>query len=209
MTMLVGVGYAVVSGHQLSLDVATEGSGATDAAAGAMLATGIPTTGGGRQSRVGESDWDVRGEAAQVKAAGTKQAEVRVAAAKAAAARVQAAKRAAAARQAQLDRATREANRNPKAVAKLLAAERGWGNTQFTCLDLLWNRESGWNYRATNPSSYAYGIPQSLPGSKMASVAPDWRTNAVTQIKWGLGYISDRYGTPCGAWAHSQSTGWY
>ena len=72
----------------------------------------------------------------------------------------------------------------------------------------LWNRESGWRTTAQN-SSGAYGIPQALPGSKMASAGADWRTNAATQIKWGLGYISGRYGTPCGAWGHSQSTGWY
>ena len=61
---------------------------------------------------------------------------------------------------------------------------------------------------AANPSG-AYGIPQALPGSKMASVGADWRDNAVTQIKWGLGYIADRYGSPCGAWAHSEGHGWY
>ena len=77
------------------------------------------------------------------------------------------------------------------------------------CLNKLWNKESGWNYKATNPSSGAYGIPQSLPGSKMASEGSDWKTNPATQIKWGLGYIEGRYDTPCGAWAHSQDVGWY
>ena len=67
-------------------------------------------------------------------------------------------------------------------------------------------RESGWNVYADNPSSSAYGIPQALPGSKMASAGADWATNPVTQIRWGLGYIQDRYGSPCGAWGHSQST---
>lgn len=85
----------------------------------------------------------------------------------------------------------------------------GWGASQFDCLDSLWTRESGWNYRATNPSSGAYGIPQSLPGSKMASAGSDWRTNPATQIRWGLGYIRGRYGSPCSAWAHSEETGWY
>jgi hypothetical protein len=106
-------------------------------------------------------------------------------------------------------RAMRDAQRNPQAVARLLAADRGWGSGQFSCLVSLWNRESRWNYRAYNPSSGAYGIPQALPGSKMGSVAADWRTNPVTQIRWGLNYIADRYGTPCGAWGHSQATGWY
>jgi len=80
---------------------------------------------------------------------------------------------------------------------------------QYGCLELLWNKESGWNPSATNASSGAYGIPQSLPGSKMASAGSDWRTNPVTQVKWGLGYINERYGSPCSAWGHSQSVGWY
>jgi hypothetical protein len=70
-------------------------------------------------------------------------------------------------------------------------------------------RESNWDHRAENPSSGAFGIPQSLPGDKMASAGTDWRTNPLTQIEWGLGYIRDVYGSPCVAWGHSQSTGWY
>ncbi|WP_457920434.1 aggregation-promoting factor C-terminal-like domain-containing protein, partial [Microbacterium resistens] len=85
----------------------------------------------------------------------------------------------------------------------------GWGGDQFECLVLLWNRESGWRADAMNPSSGAYGIPQALPGEKMASAGPDWRTNGRTQVDWGLGYIADRYGSPCGAWQHSENTGWY
>jgi uncharacterized protein YabE (DUF348 family) len=96
-----------------------------------------------------------------------------------------------------------------KAVARGLAAERGWGDDQFSCLDSLWTKESGWRWNAENPSSGAYGIPQSLPGSKMATAGSDWRTNPATQIRWGLGYIAGRYGTPCGAWSHSMSVGWY
>ncbi|MFP3714069.1 ubiquitin-like domain-containing protein [Puerhibacterium sp. TATVAM-FAB25] len=96
-----------------------------------------------------------------------------------------------------------------RSAARALAAERGWGDTQFVCLDKLWTKESGWRVDADNPSSSAYGIPQALPGSKMASAGADWRTNAVTQIEWGLGYIAGRYGTPCGAWAKSQAAGWY
>jgi hypothetical protein len=90
-----------------------------------------------------------------------------------------------------------------------MLASYGWGASQYGCLDSLWTRESGWNYRATNPSSGAYGIPQSLPGSKMASAGSDWRTNPATQIRWGLGYIRQRYGSPCSAWAHSEELGWY
>lgn len=85
----------------------------------------------------------------------------------------------------------------------------GWGAEQLTCLVSLWEKESNWNSTAENPSSGAYGIPQSLPGSKMASAGADWRTNPATQIKWGLGYIKDRYKTPCGAWGHSVQVGWY
>jgi hypothetical protein len=80
--------------------------------------------------------------------------------------------------------------------------------TQWTCLLNLWNRESGWLWDAENPSG-AYGIPQSLPGSKMASAGSDWQTNPATQIKWGLGYIGSVYGTPCGAWDHEVDDGWY
>jgi len=110
---------------------------------------------------------------------------------------------------AQAARTSRNVLRDPRAYARLLVQQRGWAASQFSCLNLLWNRESGWNWRARNPSSGAYGIPQALPGSKMASVAPDWRTNPITQIKWGLNYIAERYGTPCGAWGHSQAFGWY
>ena len=203
MTMLVGVGYAVVSGHQLSIDTGSGDTASSDASA--MM--GAAPAGG--QARAANTDWDVRGEVSQVKAAAAKQTEVRLAAAQSAASRIQAVKAAAAARAAQLTQATRDAQRDPKAVAKLLAAQRGWNSTQFTCLDLLWNKESGWNYRASNPSSGAYGIPQALPGSKMGSIAADWRVNPATQIQWGLNYIAGRYGTPCGAWSHSQATGWY
>lgn len=97
---------------------------------------------------------------------------------------------------------------DPKQIASALLGSYGWSGSQFGCLVNLWNRESGWRTTAANPSG-AYGIPQALPGSKMASAGADWRTNAETQIKWGLGYIHDRYGSPCGAWGHSQATGWY
>jgi len=86
---------------------------------------------------------------------------------------------------------------------------KGWDLQQMGCLDKLWNKESSWNEKARNRSSGAYGIPQAYPGHKMSSAGSDWETNPVTQIKWGLGYISQRYGTPCKAWATSQSTGSY
>lgn len=96
-----------------------------------------------------------------------------------------------------------------KGIAQQQVAARGWGGEQFQCLDQLWARESGWDYTASNPYSGAYGIPQALPGSKMASAGADWRTNPATQIAWGLNYIAGRYGTPCGALSHSHSVGWY
>ncbi|MEV4256358.1 hypothetical protein AB0J52_24620, partial [Spirillospora sp. NPDC049652] len=95
-------------------------------------------------------------------------------------------------------------------IAKSMLPSYGFsGSGQFGCLVKLWNKESGWNTHAANPTSGAYGIPQALPGSKMASAGSDWQNSASTQIKWGLGYIKNRYGTPCGAWSHSQSVGWY
>lgn len=96
-----------------------------------------------------------------------------------------------------------------QAIASSMMSSYGWDSSQFSCLVSLWNRESGWNYQAQNSSSGAYGIPQALPGSKMSSVASDWATNPTTQIIWGLKYIDGRYGSPCSAWAHSESVGWY
>jgi hypothetical protein len=90
-----------------------------------------------------------------------------------------------------------------------MSANYGWGGDQFGCLVSLWDKESSWNVNAYNASSGATGIPQALPGSKMASAGGDWATNPATQISWGLGYISGTYGTPCAAWAKSESVGWY
>ena len=98
---------------------------------------------------------------------------------------------------------------DPRDIARALMGDYGFSQDQFGCLDSLWIRESNWNPLAHNPSSGAHGIPQSLPGSKMATVGADWYSNPVTQIKWGLGYIRDRYGSPCSAWGHSESVGWY
>ena len=98
---------------------------------------------------------------------------------------------------------------DPRSLAKPLVAAQGWSDSEYQCLVLLWNRESQWNPYAENSSSGAYGIPQALPGSKMASAGADWRTNPITQINWGIGYIKGRYDTPCSAWAHSNTVGWY
>lgn len=96
-----------------------------------------------------------------------------------------------------------------QAIAYDMLIARGWGQQEYECLVALWTRESNWNVYAHNPSSGAYGIPQALPGTKMASAGSDWQTNPATQITWGLGYIAARYGTPCGAWEHSERKGWY
>ena len=93
-------------------------------------------------------------------------------------------------------------------IAEAMLGSFGWSSSQFACLDPLWAQESGWSVTAANPDG-AYGIPQALPGSKMASAGPDWQTNAATQIRWGLEYIKSLYGSPCGAWGHEQATGWY
>ena len=97
---------------------------------------------------------------------------------------------------------------SPQHIAMAMLGSYGWSSSQFGCLQSLWNAESGWNVYASNPSG-AYGIPQALPGSKMASAGPDWQSNAATQIRWGLGYIKGLYGSPCGAWAHEEADGWY
>jgi murein DD-endopeptidase MepM/ murein hydrolase activator NlpD len=80
---------------------------------------------------------------------------------------------------------------------------------QFQCFSNIVDHESTWNYRAQNPSSGAYGLVQALPGSKMSSAGDDWQTNPATQIKWGLNYMNDRYGSPCGAWSFWQANNWY
>jgi hypothetical protein len=97
----------------------------------------------------------------------------------------------------------------PQQIAQQMLGHYGWSGGQFSCLSPLWEHESNWNVNAQNSSSGAYGIPQALPGSQMATAGGDWQTNAATQIKWGLTYIQDRYGSPCGAWGHEQSAGWY
>jgi len=97
-----------------------------------------------------------------------------------------------------------------KRIAKRKMKDMGWDDgSQFECLDTIFTEESGWRWDATNPDSGAYGIPQSLPAEKMASAGQDWRTNAATQIDWGLKYIHDRYGTPCAAYAERRAKGWY
>ncbi|MGI9155998.1 MAG: lytic transglycosylase domain-containing protein [Marmoricola sp.] len=98
---------------------------------------------------------------------------------------------------------------DPRDLARALMPEFGLSTSEFGCLDRIWSQESGWNVHADNPSSSAYGIPQALPGSKMSSAGPNWSSSAETQIRWGLGYIRDRYGSACGAWGFKAGHGWY
>lgn len=112
------------------------------------------------------------------------------------------------------ERASRDAERKkisgtPREIAMNLLPDHGWKESQFSCLDSLWTKESRWKVSADNPTSSAYGIPQALPGNRMAAYGSDWRTNPVTQIKWGLDYIENTYGSPCDAWSHSKAKGWY
>ena len=106
-----------------------------------------------------------------------------------------------------------EAARNPlgaKRIAKeMMATEYGWGEGQYKCLNRLWTKESNWNYQARNPRSGAHGIAQALPASKMEKVGTDWRTNPITQIQWGLLYVSERYDTPCAAWNKFRRSNFY
>jgi hypothetical protein len=152
--------------------------------------------------------------AAAVARAAAKRAAARAAArakAERAAAR-RAARRAAAqqaaARRAAATPATQLPSGTPRRIAELMLGQYGWAG-QFSCLSALWAEESSWSVYAQNPSSGAYGIPQALPGSKMASAGADWRSDAATQISWGLGYIRAMYGSPCAAWDHEEAAGWY
>jgi hypothetical protein len=101
------------------------------------------------------------------------------------------------------------ASGSPRQIAQAMLSSFGWSSSQFSCLDPLWEHESSWSVTAANPGSGAFGIPQALPGSRMASAGPDWQTSAATQVRWGLQYIKDTYGSPCAAWSHEQATGWY
>ncbi len=97
-----------------------------------------------------------------------------------------------------------------KKVAKsILLNEYGFSEKEYKCLNRLWTKESHWNYKARNKSSGAHGIAQALPASKMNVVSTDWRTNPVTQIRWGLRYISIRYETPCKALAKHKRSNYY
>jgi hypothetical protein len=202
-------GSSGAGGHGSSL-LAMAGSHAAAASGPATLDVGTPMTGAARH---------------EVAALGVRQAIAERAAEKAADRRAarRAAQRAAerrAGRQAAAKSTTSHSSGgsggssaqpsgSPQHIAMAMLGSYGWSSSQFGCLQSLWNAESGWNVYASNPSSGAYGIPQALPGSKMANAGPDWQSNAATQIRWGLGYIKGLYGSPCGAWSHEEADGWY
>ena len=178
---------------------------ATSAAAASSTSSASPAAFDHRQvvaaHAVGTAAATAAKEVASAKTAAAKAAAHKAALAKAAAAKAAAAKTAAA-------KAAHPAG-SPRQIATQMLGQFGWKTSQFSCLEPLWYHESGWNPSAENPSSGAYGIPQALHGSMMASAGSDWRTNPATQIRWGLTYIHDRYGSPCGAWSHEQSANWY
>ena len=104
---------------------------------------------------------------------------------------------------------TAPVQQTPQQIARKMLRSFGWSWRQFKYLNLLWEAESSWDVSAENPSTGAYGIPQAVPGAKMSAVGPDWQTDAATQIRWGLSYISAAYGSPRSAWEHEVADGWY
>jgi hypothetical protein len=162
------------------------------------------------RSRLGAQEMRLRAKHAEQRRAARRRAAARRAAASRAAARE------AAAQQASQQQggggggaAAPTPSGSPQQIAAGMLGSFGWSSGEFGCLQSLWNAESGWNVYASNPSSGAYGIPQALPGGKMASAGSDWQSNPATQIRWGLGYIKGIYGSPCAAWSHEEATGWY
>ncbi|MFI8945550.1 transglycosylase SLT domain-containing protein [Streptomyces sp. NPDC053750] len=97
----------------------------------------------------------------------------------------------------------------PASSAQATAKKMIGNAAEFQCFSKIVDHESDWNVSATNASSGAYGLVQALPGSKMASAGSDWKTNAATQIQWGINYMNDRYGSACDAWSFWQANGWY
>ena len=202
---------------------ASFGGPAAGSAAGSAARVRTLTGAAARDNGLAKSAQDLKATEAAARVAALRQAVARQEARKAARARAAAAAKAAAA-QAAARAAARAARQqqasaaassvatpsgSPQQIAQGMLGSYGWSASQFSCLQPLWNAESGWNVSATNTSSGAYGIPQALPGSKMASAGADWQTDAATQIRWGLGYIRSVYGSPCGAWSHEQAYGWY
>lgn len=207
-----GVAAALLSTAAMA---AASSGGTASAEALTFAVDGLTSSASTEQSKTEQADLarvtaDRSATNAQRSAAAARNAEVEKArAAKIAKQRKEAAERAA--RAAERERIIANAQKDPKAVARMLLPEFGYSQAQWPCLDQLWIGESDWRWWVANPSSGAYGIPQSLPASKMATMGSDYRTNPVTQIRWGLDYIKKSYGTPCNAldvW-NSRSPHWY
>ncbi|MGW7520807.1 aggregation-promoting factor C-terminal-like domain-containing protein [Streptomyces sp. NPDC054796] len=216
----VGAVVGVASGSQ-------QGQTANDVEATAADATLLADIPAGQQTQVQTASLtqqaDTASSAAQAEAKKSAEEAARKKAAKDAAAKRAAAEKAAAEklakeREKKQEAASRSAERDAGDFAQQSSysisevksmAQQIVGGGQFQCFSEIVERESGWNYKATNASSGAYGLVQALPGSKMASAGADWRTNPATQIKWGLNYMNDRYGSPCGAWDFWQANNWY
>jgi hypothetical protein len=173
-----GVSFGVGSGVPLQLDLATGLDASGNAGAGVALSADV-------------TDW----------IAATSAAPVPVIAPARAASTVLGAGGSAVVAQSRSFMSTAVSNR-PRDIAQRLAAAKGWDGAQWSCLDQLWQRESMFETTIRNSRSGAYGIPQALPATKMATAGADWRVNPVTQIRWGLSYIGTRYGTPCDAWSY-------
>ena len=229
---LIAVGGAFCLATAGSVSAVTLSSSShTDASTAAAGLTSDQVQGRAVAQTMAEAAQATAAKAAAAKAAAARAAAVKAAqehaahvahqqllASRAAAAQRAAAQKAAAAKAAQQAAAQKAATEqasttatmsgSPQQIAQELLAQQG-ESSQFSCLNDVWEKESGWNVSASNPSSGAYGIPQALPGDKMASAGPDWQTNAETQIKWGLQYIDSTYGSPCAAWSHEEADGWY
>jgi hypothetical protein len=158
-------------------------------------------------AQLADAHWAAAREQAAKKAAASRAAAARAAAAQSR--QSQQSQQSQSVPQSQGTSVTVTASGSPQEIAQGMLASFGWSPSQFSCLEPLWEHESGWSVTASNPGSGAYGIPQALPGSRMASAGPDWQTDAATQIRWGLEYIEDTYGSPCAAWSHEEATGWY
>lgn len=205
---IAAVSGVLLTGGAVGVQTVVEGSADRAAASSATTAEGDAPLATDRADTASRGDQrppidasaaaDLFEKAAAKKAAADRAAEEK---AKAAQKKAEAEEKAAAALEA--------ARANPRGVAQQMVADRGWDASQFSCLDALWSGESGWNYKATNPSSGAYGIPQSLPASKMAAAGDDWESNPTTQITWGLDYIKAAYGTPCSAQSFKSGNGFY
>ncbi|TJZ45339.1 lytic transglycosylase domain-containing protein [Streptomyces piniterrae] len=212
----VGAVVGVASGSQVSGD-------STEAAAAGATIADIPA---GQQAQVQTASLtqqaDEQSTAADAAALKSAQESARKAAAQTAQDKKDAAEKAKAEKEAKEREkelaasrsATRDADdflvKGSYTIAETQAmARQMMASDQFQCFSNIVDHESGWNYRATNASSGAYGLVQALPGSKMASAGSDWQTNPATQIKWGLNYMNDRYGSPCGAWSFWQANSWY